>query len=233
MQEWDDFQYSLLGQNGLTEITNVGSAQINGLEMDLSWAATDRLSITAGVSFLNSELTDNYCGFYDENLQPVKTADCARRDPDTDEVFFSNPEAPDGTQLPIMPEVKGNLTARYEFQIGALNAHVQGAVVYVGERESDLRIAERELMGNLPSYTIADFTAGIGNDSWTLELIIANAFDERAELGKTTQCSEILTFDLGTTYDKSDDFSTPLCGAQPYVFTAPPRGIGLKFSQRF
>jgi len=29
----DDFQYSLLGANGLTEINNAGAAQIDGIEM--------------------------------------------------------------------------------------------------------------------------------------------------------------------------------------------------------
>ena len=45
-QTWDDFQFSYLGQNGLTEIRNANSAQIDGLERDLSWAATYNLQIT-------------------------------------------------------------------------------------------------------------------------------------------------------------------------------------------
>jgi outer membrane receptor protein involved in Fe transport len=34
-QVWDDFQFSLLGANGLTEINNAGAAQIDGIEMDV------------------------------------------------------------------------------------------------------------------------------------------------------------------------------------------------------
>ena len=34
-----------------------------------------------------------------------------------------------------------------------------------------------------PSYSIVDFSAGIDNESWGLELFVKNAFDERAEIG--------------------------------------------------
>jgi hypothetical protein len=36
-QEWEDFQFVILGANGLTEIKNANQAQINGFEMDLGW----------------------------------------------------------------------------------------------------------------------------------------------------------------------------------------------------
>ena len=74
---------------------------------------------------------------------------------------------------------------------------------------------ENEKVGNLPSYTLVDFTAGVGNDDWTLELIISNAFDELAEFSRFAECPEAK------------------CGDQTYSIVAPPRSIGLKFSQEF
>jgi hypothetical protein len=52
--------------------------------------------------------------------------------------------------MPITPKVKGNLTARYTWDIRGMEAHVQGAYLYEGERKSDLRLYERALIGDLP-----------------------------------------------------------------------------------
>ncbi|MBB6092151.1 outer membrane receptor protein involved in Fe transport [Povalibacter uvarum] len=201
-QEWEDFQFSLLGANGLTEIKNANQAEIRGIEADLSFAVTSGLTLSGGVAFLESELTESYCGFVDANNNPE--TDC----PD--------PEAPKGTELPVTPEFKGNLTARYGFPIGSLEGHVQGSVVYSGERKSDLRVYEQSIIGSLPSYTIADFTAGVATENgMTFELFISNAFDERAELYRFAQCAEAV------------------CGEEVYIVTNEPRTVGLRFGQRF
>ena len=83
-QTWNDFQYSLLGANGLTEITNAAEAEIRGIEADIVWAPTDQLSLSAAVSFLDSELTKPYCGYVDPStLQPVAVDPCPVFDEDT------------------------------------------------------------------------------------------------------------------------------------------------------
>jgi len=215
-QEWNDFQYSLLGANGLTEITNAAAAEIKGIEADLTWIATDQLSLTAGVSFLDSELTQPYCGYVDpNNNKPVSVDPCPVFDDDGAVVDFQDPEAREGQQLPVTPELKGNVTARYTFPWREFDSYVQGAAVYVGERKSDLRSFENSIIGDVPSYTTVDLTTGIGTGSWNLELYLLNAFDERGEVYRFAQCAEAV------------------CGAQSYSVITPPRLIGLKFSQRF
>jgi outer membrane receptor protein involved in Fe transport len=54
-QEWKDFQFSILGANGLTEIKNANQASIDGLEMDINWAATYNLQIGAGAGVLRRQ----------------------------------------------------------------------------------------------------------------------------------------------------------------------------------
>ena len=54
-EEWEDFQFSYLGQNGLTEIRNAAQAQIDGVELDLSWAATYNLMISGGFAWYDAE----------------------------------------------------------------------------------------------------------------------------------------------------------------------------------
>lgn len=50
-QDWEDFQFSILGANGLTEIKNANQARINGAEFSLAFAATYNLQLTAGAAF--------------------------------------------------------------------------------------------------------------------------------------------------------------------------------------
>jgi iron complex outermembrane recepter protein len=107
------------------------------------------------------------------------------------------------------------MTARYAFPWREFDAYVQGAVVYVGERRSDLRDFENSIIGDVPSYTTVDLTTGIGTGSWNLELYVLNAFDELGEVYRFAQCAEAV------------------CGEQAYSVVTAPRLIGLKFSQRF
>jgi outer membrane receptor protein involved in Fe transport len=210
-QEWEDFQFSILGANGLTEIKNANQARINGAEMELNWAATYNLNISGGAAFYDAKLTENFCGFTDDDGNPV--TDC----PD--------PEAPSGTRLPVTPKFKGNLTARYNFDIGGFQAYVQGGAVHVGQRTSDLRVLERGILGDLPSYTTADFSAGIAKDSWALDLFISNAFDERAVISRFAQCGETICGESGVVAEYPD--------GQIYTVTNQPRTFGIRFSQKF
>ncbi|MBP6626340.1 MAG: TonB-dependent receptor [Arenimonas sp.] len=200
-QEWDDFQFAILGQNGLTEIKNANQARIRGLESDISWAVSYNLRVTAGVAFYDAELTENYCGFTDANGRPE--TNCAA------------PEAPSGTRLPITAEFKGNLTARYTFDVGEFEAHVQGALVHEGERRTDLRILQGDILGDLDSYELFDLSAGLGRDSWNVDFYVRNLFDERAQLSRFAQCPETV------------------CGEQAYTVVAQPRTFGVRFSQDF
>lgn len=210
-QEWEDFQFSILGANGLTEIKNANQARINGLEMDLNFAATYNLQLTAGMAFYDAKLTENYCGFTDDDGNPV--TDCA------------DPEAPSGTRLPVTPEFKGNLIARYNFPVGTAEAFVQGALVYVGARESDLRLIEREILGKLDAYSTTDLSAGFTKDNWTLSAYISNVFDERADLARFTQCGEQVCGAQGVVPEYPN--------GQVYTVTNQPRTFGIRFSQEF
>jgi len=210
-QEWEDFQFSILGANGLTEIKNANQARINGAEFELNWAATYNLQLSAGAAFYNAKLTANYCGFTDEDGVPVTECD--------------DPEAPSGTRLPVTPKFKGNLTARYTFDIGSLQAYVQGSGVHVGQRTSDLRIAERGILGELPGYSMFDFSIGISKESWALDFFIDNAFDKLGQISRFAECAEAVCGAAGVVPQYPD--------GQVYVVPTHPRMFGVRFSQTF
>lgn len=210
-QEWKDFQFSILGQNGLTEIKNANQAQIDGLEMDVNFAASYNLQLSAGVAFYDAKLTENYCGFTDGAGNPVTV--CV------------DPEAPKGTRLPVTAKFKGNVTARYTFDWKDYEPFIQGSLVHEGKRESDLRLLERGILGDLPSYTMFDLSAGIRKDNWTLNLYVKNLFDERAIFNRFTMCAETVCGASGLVPEYPD--------GQVYSVAAQPRTIGLRFSQEF
>jgi outer membrane receptor protein involved in Fe transport len=218
--DWNDFQYSFLGQSGLTEIRNAGQAQITGFESDLVWAVTDGLTLSTSLSWLDAKTTKNYCGTTYADGSPV--TNCS--DPAAPAGTFL--QAPKGQELPVQPRFKGNAIGRYEMPMGNQKAHFQAAWVYQGSAWSDLRTAERDLLGVQPSFSIVDMSAGIDNESWGLELFVKNVFDERAEIARFAECS---TFQPGT----DPPNSVPLCGLEPYVVTNTPRTVGLTFTKHF
>ncbi len=211
-QNWEDFQFPVLGQNGLTEIKNANQARIRGFESDLTWAASYNLRLSAGVALYDAELTENFCGWTVNNV-PVTVCPAGTLDPNGNPV--SGPQAPAGSRLPITAKFKGNVSARYTWDVGGYEAHVQGTLLHEGRRKSDLRVAEQNILGDLASYELFDFSAGFRRDTWSVDLFINNVFDKRAQLSKFTQCPEAV------------------CGDQTYTVVAQPRTIGLRFSQGF
>ncbi|MGQ0383316.1 MAG: TonB-dependent receptor [Gammaproteobacteria bacterium] len=206
-EEWDDFQFALLGANGLTEIKNSAAAEIEGVEMDLAWAVTDAFQVSGGIALIDSKLTENYCGYVDANGEPeTNCPNASNPDP---------PEAPAGTELPVTPDIKANLTLRQAFQLGDFDSYWRASFIYKGKSRADLRDAANVILRDQPSYEMVDISAGMTRNNYSFELFVNNLFDERTILFRTVQCA------------------VSICGDQPYVYTTPPRTIGLKFTQRF
>jgi len=213
IQDWNHFQFSFLGLNSFTEIHNASNARIYGAEADMIWQPIDGLTVNGAATFTDAHLSSDYCG-------PVGVTVCpGPLDPDA-------PDAPKGTALPTTPKFKTNWTVRYEWPLfESYIAHIQGGVVYQGSSWPDLRVQAtnpvtgvkvpiRGALGLQRAFTTADFTFGLENDHYGLELSIRNAFDERADLYRFAQCA------------------VQVCGLNPYIATNTPRTIGLKFTHK-
>jgi iron complex outermembrane receptor protein len=184
VEKWSNFQFSYLGPNALTIITNAGQAEIKGLESDLEFAATQNLTLYGGFTLLDAKLTQNFCG----DITMCTT-------PGYEQI------APAGTRLPVTPKAKANLTARYTFPVGTYTGDIQGSAVYVGSRTVDLRAPAQALFGDEPSYAIADFSAGVEMKGIHYQVYVNNAFDKRAILNRyaecdITKCGAIATYDV-------------------------------------
>jgi iron complex outermembrane receptor protein len=200
LDEWDDIQIGFQGLNGITQVDNGPSAEIQGIEVQLDWLPTDNLRISSALAYYDSELKDDYCDDGNNNGQcdPAEAVN-----------------APAGTALPVTPDFKANLIARYLFPLGGFEAHLQGAVAYQTSRASILNVEDNEIYGDIPSSTFLDLAFGVTNDKYSIELFLANATDEDAPLYVTSQCSP------------------GVCGVQANGVTPRPQTVGIRFSQSF
>jgi outer membrane receptor protein involved in Fe transport len=213
---WSDIQFSALGENGLTVVTNAGDGRVRGFEFDLTWVPVDGLTIAGGGSFNDAKLTTDFCAFANPNQ------DCTIPGPGglPNEVL-----APSGTRLPDTARFKANAVARYEFPVGTdLDAHVQGAIVYEGERNGDLRVETREIVGDFPAYTTVDLSAGVRTERYSVELFATNLFDSNGKTSRSVQCGESVC---------GDPDGLTASGGIFYNYTIRPRTVGLKFGTRF
>jgi iron complex outermembrane recepter protein len=206
LENWNNFQFSFLGANGLTRIANAGAAQITGMENELAWAVTKGLTLNFGLTLLNPKLTEPYCGAINPDGSPI--TDCPSA------AAPNPPQAPNGTQLPFTSKVKGNLIARYDFPLGGWQAYGQGAFVYQSAQQSDLRTAQAGEIGEMPAFSTLDLAAGIARDSYSIDFFLTNVFDERGQLFRFTQCGSCSM-------------------VNNYVVPTQPRTVALRFTQKF
>jgi outer membrane receptor protein involved in Fe transport len=197
-QEWKTFQYSFLGENSFTEIHNGPDARIRGIEADAN-LSVGGLTITAAGAYTDAVTKQNLCAIDDP------TYSCTGPD--------NSIEAPAGTRLPITPQFKGNLTARYSVPIGSGTGFIQGLVAHQSSASSDIRVDKAASLGRLGAYTTANLALGAEFGTYSFELFAQNIFNERAELSRFQACGS--------------------CDQRTYVVYSTPRTIGVRAGTKF
>jgi outer membrane receptor protein involved in Fe transport len=211
LDEWDDIQVSLQGENGITQVTNGPDAEIKGAEVQLDWLPTDSFRLGASLAYYDTELKDDYCGIDTQDADGDENrTECLTESDGTPVV-----DAPAGTALPLTPEFKGTLVGRYSFETGSWDSYLQGSLSYQTSAAPTLTIADAELLGDIPSSTFLDLAYGLGNDKYNFQIFLSNATDEDAPLSVNSDCA------------------TGVCGVQPWGVMRRPRTVGIRFSQDF
>lgn len=208
-EDWNNFQFSFLGPNSVTIIQNGGNARIRGIENEIEWAVTGALTLSSSFTFLDPRLTQDYCGSAGVTSCPNQV---------NSEVFgppLIGPLAPAGTNLPITPKFKGNIIGRYTFdQVAGWKPFGQASFVYQTKSTPTLKVDQAATIGVQPAYGLLDLMGGASLDKTTLQLIVTNVTDRRAQLSRFVQ-------------------TNPDHDNQPYVIPAQPRTIALQFGQKF
>jgi outer membrane receptor protein involved in Fe transport len=159
-EDWNNVQYSEPGLLGIFYTVNAGTARSRGIEGDVSWLATDHLTLSTSGTYADAKLTSDFGTL-----------------------------APAGTRLPVNPKFKINATARYEFRTGTWRNFLQGSINHQSGTTSYLTTAGEAVLGPTKGFTTADFSIGTAINKLTFSAFIQNAFDERGILSKNGQCA--------------------------------------------
>jgi outer membrane receptor protein involved in Fe transport len=204
-EKWKNAQTAVQGQYGITSIVNAGDAKVEGLESELQWAVNEHLTLSGAGTFLEKlETTTVFCR---PSLLGVPQSSCTP-------AFV---DAPPGTQLPVTPKVKVNGTARYTFSMGQYKSYLQMGVSHQSSTSFSLE-ATRIYAGDTAPFTVFDLSAGTGLNNWHLEAFIENVFDKRGELGKNSECNDLVAH---------------YCLINAHVYPIKPMQFGVKFGQKF
>ncbi|MBJ7439034.1 MAG: TonB-dependent receptor [Sphingopyxis sp.] len=198
-QHWKSFQFSFLGANSFTEIHNGPNARIRGIEADINIRATEGLTITAAASYTNAKTRNNLCAIDDPTFACTDAGNSIA--------------APAGTRLPVTPKFNGNATMRYVFPVGSGEMHLQSVIAHRGSASSDIRVAQAAELGRIRGSTTVDFAVGYDFGKFSLEAFLENAFDERAELARSSNCGQ--------------------CNGRVQILVNQPRTIGLRAGTKF
>lgn len=204
-EEWHGIQFGLAayGSSGVISTYNAGNARIRGLEGSFG-VHYSGFSLSGSGTYIDAYLTTPFC--------PIDTSGL----PNCTNTAYPTPA---GTPLPTQPDFKGNVTARYDFPIGAsTDAFVQATVNHQSGTRSYLTVDPSTgglVLPNTSGFTSADFSLGANIGEWNWSLYVTNAFDTRGILSINTVCVP------------------SLCGAYARDYPIKPREFGIKIGRSF
>ncbi|MDX1556074.1 MAG: TonB-dependent receptor, partial [Xanthomonadales bacterium] len=178
-QVWEDMQLELTdpsfayGEPFQTVIANVGDANVDGVDIELDYAASDNLSLGVVATYLFKAEIDDPIQVFDE------------RDPDDLAL-----DIPAGTRLPLVADLNLSAYAEYHWPVnwfGGGNSFVRLQGAYTGESYNRLVDNDGDPDGTgyggrveSPSYEIFDLRAGFSGGTWEVTAFVDNFTDERA-----------------------------------------------------
>jgi hypothetical protein len=161
------------GEPFQTVIANVGDANVNGVDLEINWLATEQLSFGFVSTYLfEAEIADDIL-IFDDRAPDVVALDI-----------------PAGTRLPLVADLNLSTYAEYNWNMNILNgieSYVRLQYSYTGTSYNALRDNDGDPEGDgyggrveQPSYDIWDLRTGFSNSDWELTVFVDNFTDERA-----------------------------------------------------
>jgi len=191
---WKGVQYNLTpaGVQGNNITVNAGNARVKGIESDFEYKPIQALTLSASGSYNNAKLVTNFC---DLNQPPNRTllASCSVLNTYTSvsgvpEISGGDAAALAGTRLPRQPKFKGNVSARYAFDVSNAKSFVEAQIFHQSGSTSNLNEEYDQLLGDTAGFTTFNFSAGAEINKISIEAFIENAFDSRGILSKNSFC---------------------------------------------
>jgi len=147
----------------IKRIQNIGDVDTDGAEAELTWLATQRLSLTLGVGTTDAQVTKS--SFIQASSLPLL------------------PDTPiQGTNLPNYPKRSANLVGRYDGSFGSgrgFFAQLEGRY----QSDQDLSVITQPIEKPVfqePGYSLWNLRFGVtaADRSWTAQVFVENAADE-------------------------------------------------------
>ena len=203
IENWNKMQFGLAppGAIGVLATYNAGNAQIKGVEGNFNLHLAP-ITLSGSGSYIDAKLTTDFCNF-GANDNP----DCV-----------NGLAAPAGTRLPIQPQFKGNLTARFDFTVASMKSWFQ--------MTQNWQTGARQYLTNIPGtstpylpdttgFGTVDLSLGGKLGGYTIEAFVQNLFDSRGILSVNPICVPTI------------------CGAYARNYPIKPQQFGLKLSARY
>ena len=213
IEDWNQFQFSYLGQNSFTIIKNAPNAEIKGTETSVTYRPLDPLTINGSMTLTDAQLTQDFCTDNSGNV----ISNCSGPN------FNTASLASKGNALPYTPSLKGFVMARYTFPLmNDWTGYLQGDVTYQSYSEAALRNQDRAYLGGMPSFGVFGLSTGATKGNLSADLFAKNIGDERGQENRFTPCTIAICA-----------ASVPGVPRAIYVVPIAPLTVGFRVTQHF
>lgn len=169
--DWTDLQQAVILNSVSPQCSgviqaNVGSARVQGFELEATYALNRHLLFNGSVAHADGEITDPGPGVMDSLGQPLQKGDA----------------------ISSVPEWTANVGAQLSFNLYRMAEGAEGYLRadwrYVSERINGFG-DKPSLRNSIPfnvagSYQLTDVRLGVDKDAWSGQIYVSNLFDERA-----------------------------------------------------
>ena len=206
--DWNNPQLNTSTYNGFYAVANGGSAQTQGIELELQGYITDKLHYALGYAYVQAELTSDF-------EIPTGTGSAAE----------TRTQAFDGDKLPSTPENTLSIALDYSQTLGggmylstALNGYYQsGSKNYLGEHA---------LQTKIKGFSLWNANAKVSYNDFDVSLFVKNILNEDGVTGALTEAY------MGTSPGSSNGGQN-FAGNSSKDYISQPRTIGLNAGFKF
>ena len=219
-------------------IRNVAGAEIWGLEIDASWAVTDRWTIAGALTLLDSEYTDYTTKT--NSAAEIASLGCLELTDIEDKVTGAPVEeggacwvSRNGNEVERAPPVAALVLAKYTAPLLQTNIdwYAEWRTRYEDEQFGN---SENDLI--VQSRSITDLRLGLQAERWNLQLYVKNLFDDDTipSAGQTGPDLPNSEFRIGLVgVIPPPTLGNPKIPPLSFANLPPPRQIGMQFGYSF
>jgi outer membrane receptor protein involved in Fe transport len=197
-------------------IVNAGEAETKGVEVDLTWAPLDPLTLSVAYSYTDAEFTDfDYTDIRGQSSGELRAKDQA--------ICGSQTGDCSGADVAGVPEHSASFLANYTAPLtGEIEWFVNTIAVYTDERA----LYDRVRTAYTDDLWVVDAQIGLQTDNWSVQLYAENLLDD-----DTTRWGQGYNDFKNGMYGGSS-------GGEPrdetiMAFLPPPRVVGVRATWRF